>query len=185
MEQINPNESDDDLMRRAAVGDTAAFDVIVRRHQHQVQRFAIRMLGGDSARGSDIAVGALLRLWERRATYEPCGKLSGWLLSTTYRLCLDALGSNPNEAEFDLASLADAADPLDARVEQASRADAVRQAVMDLPEPHRAVLILSAFEELSYDEIATALDIPAGTVASRKNHALNRLRRRLVAWEDR
>src|SRR5208283_4314362 len=130
-------------MIRAASGDTAAFDAIVRRHQHRVQRFAIRMLGGDSARGGDVAVGALLRLWEQREAYQPCGKLNAWLLRTAYRLCLDLLRGEENAAQVDFAETPDPDGALDARVEGASLADAVRNAVMALPEAHRAVVILS------------------------------------------
>lgn len=56
---------------------------------------------------------------------------------------------------------------------------------MELPETHRSVLILSVYEELTYDEISEALEISAGTVASRKNHAIAMLKRRLAAWENR
>jgi len=64
-------------------------------------------------------------------------------------------------------------------------AQAVRDAVVELPETHRGVLILSVYEDTSYGEIAAALEISPGTVASRKNHAVAMLRRRLAAWETR
>ena len=51
-----------------------------------------------------------------------------------------------------------------------------------LPEPQRAVFILSQYEGLSYAEIAEALDCPVGTVASRKHMAVEALRRRLHLW---
>ena|SRR5579863_2457410 len=170
-------------MLRAAGGDTTAFDVIVRRHQHRVQRFAIRMLGGNSAAGADIAVGSFLRLWEHRATYRPCDKLGTWLIRTAYRLCLDSLGSRES-AELGLERASDATDSIEPQVHQRALALAVRDAIMELPETHRAVIILSAYEEMSYEAIGRALEIPAGTVASRRNHAIDVLRRRLAAWEE-
>lgn len=78
--------SEDELMKLAAEGSHEAFDAIVRRHR--LQRFTIRMLGGDAASGADVAVGALIRLWEHRYTYQARGQLGAWLLQTVYRACL-------------------------------------------------------------------------------------------------
>jgi len=180
---IRDEDGDDRLMERAVSGDTAAFDRIVQRHQHRLQRFATRMLGGDQARGGDIAVGALLRLWESRHSYRPCGRLEAWLIKTANRMCLDALSRDP-AAEL-LENDGPQVPSAQSCVERSVLARVVRDAVMELPTTHRNVLILSVYEELSYDEIAEALEISEGTVASRKNHAIAMLRRRLAAWETR
>jgi len=180
----NPlGESDDRLMERAAAGSTEAFDAIVRRHQHRLQRFATRMLGGDAARGADVAVGALIRLWESRTTYQPCGKLEAWLIRTANRLCLDQIERDRPTVPLDLdkPSSTPGAQTL---VERDALEESVREAVSALPESHRAVLVLSVYEGMSYREVADALDLSVGTVASRKNHAIALLRRRLVAWID-
>lgn len=177
---ITDEGNDDRLMARAALGDTAAFDRIVRQHQDQVQRFAIRMLGGDSSRGSDVAVGTFLRLWESRESYQPCGRLRGWLLTTAYRLCLDACAHDSRETGLGDVDLAyEPVFPVDLALR-----DAIREAVTALPATQRAVLVLAVYEELSYEAIAEILSIPAGTVASRKNHAVSLLRRRLAGWEE-
>ena len=165
-------------MERAKGGDAAAFDALVRRHQGRLQRFATRMAGGDAARGADVAVGALLRLWESRAAYRPEGKLGAWLLRTAYRMLADeARRFRP------CADLGEAVVP-PARVERAALAQAVRDAVTALPEGQRAVVALTVYEGLSHDAVAEILGVPPGTVASRKSHALRTLRRRLAAWED-
>jgi len=182
---IRDDESDDRLMERAAAGDSAAFDLIVRRHQHRLQRFATRMLGGDHAQGADLSVGAFIRLWETRFSYRPTGQLGAWLLRTTYRLCLDALCQTRPTPLREAEPIPSPATGPESCVEQAAIARAVRDAVMELPETHRSVLILSVYEELTYDEISEALEISAGTVASRKNHAIAMLKRRLAAWENR
>ncbi len=175
--------SDDRLMEEAAAGDTAAFDRIVHRHQYRLQRFATRMFGGDTARGADLAVGVLIRLWEHRAVYQPSGRLGAWLLKTANRMCLDALSQARQSSQLE-ETTAKVEGP-ESCVERTVLARVVRDAVMELPESHRSVLILSVYEEMSYDEIAEALDISPGTVASRKSHAITMLRRRLAAWETR
>ena len=59
-------------------------------------------------------------------------------------------------------------------------AERVREALARLPELSRTVLVLADLEELSYREIAEALDIPQGTVMSRLSRARAMLRRQLV-----
>ena len=141
------------------------------------------MLGGDQARGADAVLGSFLRLWESRSSFRPCGQLGAWLLKTTNRLCLDTISqSRPNERLDE--SRGSVAGPQSC-VELTVLAQAVRDAVVELPETHRGVLILSVYEDTSYGEIAAALEISPGTVASRKNHAVAMLRRRLAAWETR
>ncbi len=165
-------------MDRAKAGDRAAFDAVVRRHQHRLQRFATRMAAGDAARGADVAVGALLRLWESRAAYRPAGRTGAWLLQTAYRLLVDE--ARRDRPETELGELCVPPVP----VERTALAQAVRDMVGELPEGQRAVVVLSVYEGLGHDEIAQVLGIPPGTVASRKNNALKTLRRRLAAWED-
>lgn len=177
---VNHAMEDDALMERAKAGDAKAFDAIVRRHQDRLQRFATRMAGGDAARGADVTVGAFLRLWEARAAYRPEGRLGALLLRTAYRLILDEARRDRPRVDAD----AWPDDSLPSLVERTALATAVRDAVAALPTPQRAVLVLTVYEGLSHDAVAEALDVPAGTVASRKHKALETLRRRLAAWED-
>jgi RNA polymerase sigma-70 factor (ECF subfamily) len=184
---VDEMNSDDRLMERAAIGDASAFDTIVARHQHRLQRFAARMLAGDSAAAADVGTGAFLRLWECRTTYRPSGRLDSWLFTTVYRLCLDLIAQEGRciEVEMPEDELEDRASELaPARLERSELGEAVRHAVSALPEAHRAVLILAVYEEMTYEQISDALDIPIGTVASRKNHAVALLKRRLSAWEE-
>ena len=169
-------------MIRAKAGDSSAFGEIVKRHQHRLQRFATRILG-DRSEAEDVTVGAFLRLWDARHSYEPRGKCGAWLIMTVNRLCLDLLSS---KRHLDRSLCSDGArveDPYDG-IEQQGLAIAVREAVLDLPFAQRTVLVLSAYEGMSYEEIAEALAIPPGTVASRRNKAVAVLRRRLAAWSQ-
>jgi RNA polymerase sigma-70 factor (ECF subfamily) len=175
---------DDELMRKAADGDAVAFDQIVVRHQHRLQRYVSRMLGGDSSRAGDVAVGTFLRLWEVRSTYQPCGKLEAWLLRTATRRCLDLLDQESRITQID----SDRPDPIpcpSSQLESSALGQAVKEAIAALPEAQRAVLILSVYEDLTYEQISEALDIPVGTVASRRHHALTSMRKQLASWEER
>ena len=57
--------------------------------------------------------------------------------------------------------------------------DAVRLAVLELPPPHREVIVLHHYEGRSYDEIAALVGVPVGTVRSRLHYAVQHLKRRL------
>ncbi len=169
-------------MRRTAGGDTAAFGALVRTYQARLVRFAVR-LTGDSDQAQDAVQEAFLRLWRLRASYEPRGCLGAYLFRAVWSVCLDyARASRPAEA-LDENAAADAPGP-EALAEAEILADAVRRAVLALPEAQRAVFILSEYEQLSYVEIAGVLDCPAGTVASRKHQATETLRRKLFSWKD-
>ena len=173
---------DDALMRRAADGDAQAFGLIVRAHQGRLVRFAARLLG-DSEAAQDAAQEAFLRLWRLRSRYQPRGCLQAYLLRTVRTVCLDHVrAARPWEALDEGVDTA-APDPA-ALAQERGLADAVRRAVLSLPEPQRAVFLLSHYEGLSYAEIAEALDCPLGTVASRKHQATETLRRRLAPWKD-
>ena len=174
--------NEDALMRRAAGGDTAAFGVIVQAYQGRLVRFAVRLLG-DTEAAQDAAQEAFLRLWRGRASYQPRGCLEAYLFRIVRSVCLDyARAVRPWESLENGAS-APASDPAEL-AQSRSLAQAVRDAVLSLPEPQRAVFVLSHYEGLSYAEIADVLDCPPGTVASRKHLATETLRRRLYSWRD-
>ncbi len=175
-------EDDDALMRRAAGGDAQAFGQIVQAYQGRLMRFAGRLLG-DSDAAQDAAQEAFLRLWRLRTRYQPRGCLQAYLLHTVRSVCLDyARAYHPWEALEEGADVG-VSDPA-SLAQGRGLADAVRRAVLSLPEPQRAVFLLSQYEGLSYAEIADALDCPVGTVASRKHQATETLRRKLSAWRD-
>ncbi len=124
----------------------------------------------------EIVQEAFVRLWRMRArvraaTVEPL----------IWRICLNLarkrrrwrrlrvfVGLSPSRPAAD-------ADP-EVRLRGAQRADRIREAVEALPEAQRQVVMLCHFSELSYREVAQVLQIPEGTVGSRRNAALARLR---------
>lgn len=183
-----PGTSDDFLMGRAAAGDTEAFGRIVTAYQPRLTRFAERMLGGDAEAARDIAQEAFLRLWRNRERYEPQGELERYLLRTVHNLCRDdrrrrARFRGPTIALEDCGTLGDTRSlPPHEAMQAHSLSEAVRVAVGCLPEPQRAVFVLSHYEGLGYQEIADALGCPIGTVASRKHLAVAALRHALREW---
>ncbi len=177
---------DDTLMRQAASGDPAAFGRIVQAYQRPLTRFAERMLGGDVDRSSDVVQEALLRLWRFRARYQPEGRLRSLLFRIVRNACLDAarLSRPVCSLESAIAQSAPDTNSPEAACQARAIAEAVRCAVMDLPEPQRTVFVLSQYEQLGYAEIAEIVGCPLGTVASRKRLAVAALRHRLREWME-
>lgn len=173
---------EDALMRQAAKGDTEAFGRLVRMHQQCLVRFAHRMLG-DRESAEDAAQEAFLRVWRTRASYQPQGCFRAFLLRITRNVCLDRLRSAYPSEPLDRVEADDRQD-VAGQCEARTLADAVRRAVTTLPEPQRAVFVLSHFEGFSYAETAAILGCPVGTVASRKRLAVESVRRRLRPWME-
>ncbi|MBI2570390.1 MAG: sigma-70 family RNA polymerase sigma factor [Candidatus Schekmanbacteria bacterium] len=133
----------------------------------------------------DIVQESFLRLWQMRArvdmaTVEPL----------VFRIGVNLAANHRRRAWWRRwLSLEDAEEPAsasrgaDALLAEAQRARAVRDALEALPEGHRRVLLLCELSGMSYAEISSVLGIPPGTVASRRNTAVRRLRRRLAGEE--
>lgn len=171
------------LWRRAVAGDADAFGLLYERHDRAVLSFCLWRTG-DPALAEDLTSTVFLEAWRRRAKTplrtESARPLllaiatnvlrNQWRTRKRHRAALDRLGraTEPRPDHDD-----DAAERLDA----AARLHEVRAQLDALPQREREVLALVALADLSYDEVAVALDLPIGTVRSR----LSRARARLAA----
>lgn len=175
--------SETDLIRRAQNGDTRAYGALVDRHRAGVVRVVYRMCG-DPHLAEEAAQEAFVRAWQRLSDYKPEGAFRAWVYRIAVNAALDALRARKPTASLDalpddgLPENNPGADPEAAFVRR-QRAERVQQAVMALPAPSRAVLVLREWGGLSYAEIAAALSIPLGTVMSRLNSARGQLRKSL------
>jgi RNA polymerase sigma-70 factor (ECF subfamily) len=164
--------------------DPAAFAVIFDRHASSIHRFLARRVEPADAEG---LLGEVFRIaFERRASFDTAQPSSRpWLYGIATNLIARHRRSEGRRLRA-MASLAsrgvgdgrehdvvgdEASRRLDAEQEWAALADAIDL----LPDAERHTLLLFVWEELSYEDIATALGVPVGTVRSR----LNRARRRL------
>lgn len=162
--------------------DETTFDVPA---QLGVMRRYARALTRDDVEAEDLVHDALVRAYERRASFEP-GRgtpgtgLRGWLLSVLHNVFVDRRRSRAAEARREAESLALADRAAAPAQEHQLRLAQVRDAFMVLPEEQRAALHLVAMEGLGYAEAAATLGIPQGTLMSR----LSRARATLRAIED-
>ncbi|HYV59011.1 MAG TPA: RNA polymerase sigma factor [Acidimicrobiia bacterium] len=173
-------ESDADVIA-ASLPEPGRFGALFDRHATVVFRYLVRRVGVDDA---DALLGEVFRVaFEKRATYDS-GRANArpWLYGIATNLLARHRRGEARRIRATARLLARQR-PADDPAEQVAGAlDArelwphVAEAVAALPEEERDALLLYAWEELSYDEIADALGVPVGTVRSRLNRARVRLR---------
>jgi RNA polymerase sigma-70 factor (ECF subfamily) len=173
-------ETEAALIEKAQRGDRSAYGEIVRRHHGGVIQVIYRMCG-DAELAQDAAQDAFIRAWLNLELFRKGSSLRNWLYRIAVNAALDVLRRDAKRTSVDLDSLA-MADPQEGpetALLQKERTATVQEAVLALPEASRSVLVLREYGELSYREIADALDIPLGTVMSRLNYARRLLKESL------
>lgn len=163
---------------------TARVRAMVEAHLAFVWRTA-RRLGVPEAEVDDVTQ-KVFWLAARRVSAIPVGRERHYLLRTTLGLASNARRSVRRRREIDLEAMVAGelvdASPDPEELMQRRRAQDLALAILDtMPDELREVFVLFEIEELSTSEIATLMDLPAGTVASRlrraREHATTQLRR--------
>ena len=179
--------SDQDLIELTRSGETAAFDLLVRRYQERLVHSLEHLLSSRED-ALDIAQQAFLLAWKKLATYRGESSFYSWL----YRIAVNAAASHFRRPVVSAGSLDQLHDVRgielpDRRVEtgpgqsleQEEEIQRVRQALQQVSEEFRQPLILREIEGFSYEQIAEILGIPSGTVRSRIFRARQELMERL------
>lgn len=174
------------LVAASQRGDQAAFGEIVRRYQRAVHRLAWS-LTRSAADADDLAQETFVRAWGAIGRFEPGQPLFPWLARIVTNQAFSLFRTRRRRPETSIDALLEAGqqwgvddDPADHSAN--SERDAhLRECFDELAPEHQAVLALRAVQDLSYDEIARALEVPVGTVMSRLSRARAELRRRLAA----
>lgn len=169
-----------ELVHRAKNGERNAFSELVCIHAQGVRNVIYRMCG-DAQIAEDAAQETFIQAWLHLSSYRPQTSLRNWLYRIAFNAATDMLRKEqrilPNALE-DL-QLSDPLPGPEAVFSQEEQTTLVKKAIVSLPDACRAVLVLREYEEMSYHEIAEALDIPLGTVMSRLNYARKLLKERL------
>jgi RNA polymerase sigma-70 factor (ECF subfamily) len=169
--------TDAELMRRWQEGEVAAFEALVRRWQRRVAALLGRLAGPSAT--ADMCQDVFLRVYQAGPRYREEGAFTTWLYRIVLNTARDA-GRRARRAPQPLAELEPPSDdsPDDA-VCRRETAHLVAEAIAELPDALRDVLILRHYEGLRFEEIARLTGTPASTLKSRFAAALTRLRVRL------
>ena len=172
---------DGDLITRFKDGDLSAFEELVRKYQDRIYNLCRYMIQ-DAHDAQDAAQDVFLKAYENLKAFKPDASLYTWLYRIAVNTCLDyKKKSRPEQAEDEsvIDDLASTEPSPEQRYQSKEIGQAIQAALQKLPEQLRAAIVLKEIEELSYEEIAEALDTSSGTVKSRISRAREELRRLL------
>jgi RNA polymerase sigma-70 factor (ECF subfamily) len=178
--------TDPEILRRAQMGDEAAFGIIMRGHYEHVFRLVHAIVRNEHD-ARDVCQEIWLTIWKQLPGFRGDAKFTTWIHPIAVRRAIDHLRKRrrwydrflPFSTDDDtVESVPEPATDDNARqqAEGIERSAHLRRILESLPPKLRAVLALREVEGLSYEEIAKATAIPTGTVMSRLYHA-----RRLLA----
>lgn len=187
-------DPDLELIQRVAKGDDEAFRLLFERHQRLVWSVIYRQLGHVSG-AEDLLQEAFLRVYRNASKFEPKAKFSTWLYTIINNLCLNykrdkgrdrlrVVAGNDDAGGDPIAQMAGAEEPDHDVLDRNERARLVHEAMDELPDNQRMALILSRFEDKSYDEIAEIMDTTVPAIKSLTSRARQTLREKLAPYFD-
>ncbi len=178
--------TDEELLKGYLAGNTAGFELLVRRHAQELQQFIVRFTG-DSALAEDVVQESFLQVHTSAAKFDPKRRFKPWLFTIAANKARDQLRKRGRRKEvgFDaqlsgedssgqrfVHLLSGEVPPSDEELEIDEKRRLVKRVVDDMPENLREVLTLAYFHKFPYKEIAEILEIPLGTVKSRLHAAV-------------
>jgi RNA polymerase sigma-70 factor (ECF subfamily) len=187
-------DSDAGLMADVARGDAQAFRTIVEKYQDQVMATVYRFTG-DYHQAEDLTQEVFVRVFKAAKRYKPKARFRTWLFKIVVNLCLNyrrdrvrrrmdsldmPLRVNGNDVPRDVRG--PDGDIPEVASEKGELREVIRDAINSLPSNQRLAVILRRFEEMSYREIAAALDVSVGAVESLLFRARQNLKTRLEPY---
>ena len=179
-------QTDEQLMAKAAMGSDTAFEELYRRYARRLKGFFFLQLGGDEELAADATHDVFLRAYEARSRYQEGRRVDTWLFTIAYNICRNLYRSNAYETQL-LATL-DAEPVTDQQIEvqldQAALDEALVQVLSELPAPLHQIFYLHYQEELTIPQIAEIVGVPEGTVKSRLHKTMIIIRKKLKKYEN-
>jgi RNA polymerase sigma-70 factor, ECF subfamily len=185
------------LVRRARAGDQRAFGLLVERYQKKVYAVALGMVK-DAEDAMDVSQEAFVKVHRYLDRFKGDSSFYTWLYRITTNTCIDVLRRraviSSESVEYDDTVQLDLTEAnlgaLSSQVDSSPARSALRrelgekleEALAQLPEKHRAILLLRELEGMSYEDLARTLAIPKGTVMSRLFHARTKVQRLLAGY---
>ena len=186
------------LVKRSQKGDDAAFSKLVERYQGKVFSIALGMTKNRED-AMDITQDAFVKVHRYLDNFQGNSSFYTWLYRIVVNLCIDHIrrAGRRNNTDFDeklrySSEILEGADVLPRRLDsnpskvlgRKELAERIQEAVNELPEYHRAVIILREIEGLSYTEMAKVMKVSKGTIMSRLHHARHKLKKALEPYLD-
>jgi RNA polymerase sigma-70 factor, ECF subfamily len=188
------DNEDQMLISRAQAGDQSALNALVRKHEVRAYQYAFR-LTRNSEEAADVVAEAFVRVFNALPNFKGNSTFGTWIYRILTNCFLDmkkkdkgrttSLESTVPTPDGDMErQIEDPAGTPQDELERTDRERRVQRAVRSLPEYQRAMIVMYHAENMSYEDISAALDLPIGTVKSRLNRARLSLRELLARDEE-
>lgn len=184
-------DSDESLMSRYQSGDEDAFRTIFDRYTIPLIHFACRFLGSQTE-AEDVAQEVFLRIYRHKERYDARRRFRSWIFSITARLSANKARDRKTHRETSLdagdsddgtnfaALLTDGGPQPDHDYQSKESVRKILAALQMLPENQRTAILLCRFEQMSYGEIADALETSVQAVKSLMYRGMQTLTHRLL-----
>ena len=180
MANSNHEVSDEQLIKKFQEGDESAFEELVNRFSKRLTHFAYRYVN-DRGVAEDIVQETFLKVYKNKHSYKPIAKFSTWIFTITGNLAKTKLRkwktrqtynfSNYEDRDWENTLEDESEDTNPQKEIIQTDPEVIQQALANLPDHSKKVIILRDIQELSYDEISKITDVALGTVKSRINRA--------------
>jgi RNA polymerase sigma-70 factor, ECF subfamily len=179
---VRPGPEDGELVAMTLRGDSGAFATLVERYDRAVYHLAYRTVH-DVEEARDVAQEAFFKAYRSLHTFKPGAKFSTWIFAIAYHACCDRLNRRKRYSNEELPDAPDSGPGPEAQAIALDQARRLRDAIDRLPEKYRTVITLYHLQGKQYEEIATVLNLPMGTVKTHLFRAKEQLRKLLLAQE--
>ncbi|HAV64154.1 MAG TPA: RNA polymerase subunit sigma-24 [Verrucomicrobiales bacterium] len=188
-----PTLTDEQLVKLAKRGDTLAYEELVARHRDKVYARAFSMMRNEED-AFDLSQEAWIKGWQRLKQFQGDSSFATWMTRIVINLCLDLMRKQKRQRSESIENLAEESGGVERQMpvddpnpteglERAELRKRIDQAMTQLSEAHRTVLILHEFEELEYKAIAKRMKCSLGTVMSRLFYARRRMAALMAGWK--
>jgi len=169
--------TDNQLIDATLEGNTAAFEILVKRHQRQMYALALKMVRNHED-ASDIAQDVFLKAYEALGSFQKKSSFHTWLYRITVNFCINHLRRDKAQYHVELENYhaveaPEALKSLDTMEVQGE----LSKAIQKLPEKQQKTVFLRIYQGLPYKEIAKIFGCSVGTVKANYFHAVKNLKR--------
>ncbi len=180
---------DDILVQQSKSGNIDAFDELIKRYESKIYTVAYKFTG-NHADANDLAQETFIRVYQSLPSFRGDSSFATWIYRIASNVCRDELRRQQRRKKISLdemmsqpggnLSLADDGVSPEVSLEKSELQRAVQRCLNTLSDEQRLILIMREIQELSYDEIAAALDCSLGTVKSRLNRSRQALKQKVM-----
>ena len=177
--------SDEQLVKAAKRGNTAAFEELVARHRDKIYARAFSMMRNEDE-AVDVSQEAWVKSWQRLKQFQGDSSFGTWMTRIVINLCLDQLRKRKRQRAESIEEMDEESGGVERqmavvtvnpteRLERGELRKKIDQALGQLSHEHRTVLVLHEFEDMEYKQIAKTMGCSIGTVMSRLFYARRKM----------